>query len=371
MRADSTSDSDSDSISCDESVVDELDDDHKSSLNALESSVVSTSTEIGEIKQSVQRLRAQRTRVEQLSQRNEELERQLDRQKAENETLQREVFTLRGAEQENVVYLQSVKLLKERSHELEDACTAKKLELRSATKKLSSVEHECDRLREEIQNSQQDHVDEVKVLRDKQKKLLQRIMQLEQSHEAQSDDQKRIEHHWKQKMKSIARSNSHLIDSLHIQLEQSLKETTKLKTEVHELETQAQNLVATTVRQTTIIEECDRVLSETKTQQQQTQCNYEEQLQLLSELSSKAQRLEAKVTSLQQSKGAETVELEREVLLLKSKLAEHQGQLKAGEEALKRKDKEIEVIQRTYVTRDKNRLSLDEVLWSALHPFGG
>ncbi|KAG7375943.1 hypothetical protein PHYPSEUDO_014793 [Phytophthora pseudosyringae] len=330
------------------------------SKHLLGSSTISNSTELGEIQQSVQRLRAQRTHVERLSQRNDEFERQLAEQKAENETLQREVFTLRGAEQENVAYLQSVKLLERRSRALEEACNAKKLELRTTTQKLSCVEQERDQLRREMQNARQDHEDEVKVLRVKQKKLFERIEQLEQSHGTQTDDRKRMELHWKQKIQAAARANFQTVDSLKQQLEQNCNKTRKFEAEVRGLEDQVQNLLATTVRQTTVIEECDRVLSETKAQQQQTQRNYEEQLQLSCELSAKTQRLDVKLASLKQSKGLEAGELEKKVMLLENKLAKRKAQLKVANEALRNKDKEIEVIQRAYVTRDDNRLHLDE-----------
>ncbi|POM80100.1 Hypothetical protein PHPALM_2104 [Phytophthora palmivora] len=166
-------------------------------------------------------------------------------------------------------------------------------------------------------------------------------------------------------MKAIARTNSQTIDSLQQKLEQSFKETSTLETETHELEEQVQNLLATTVRQTTVIEECDRVLSETKAKQQQTRRNYEEQLQLTSQLNAKIQRLEVKVVSMKQSKESETVELERKVSLLENTLAEHQSQLLAAEEALQSKNKEIDVMQRAYITRDNNRHNVDEVSHSS------
>ncbi|KAG3074079.1 hypothetical protein PI125_g22105 [Phytophthora idaei] len=331
------------------------------SKGLLGSSSISNSTELGEIQQSEQRLRAQRTHVERVTQRNEELELQLAEQKAENETLQREVFTLRGAEQENVAYLQSVKLLEQRARELEETCNAKKLELTTTTKKLNCAEQERDELCEKIHNIRQDYEDEVKVLRDKNKKLLQLIEQLKQSHGAQTEERTRMEHHWKQKMKAAARANSQTIDSLQQQLEISCKKSSKLETEVHELEKQVQKLLATTVRQTTITEECDRMLAETEERHQQTQCSYEEQLQFSCELNAKNQRLELQVAALKQSKSLETIELEKKVLLLENELGEQKDRAKAAKEALRSKDREIEVIQRAYVARDDNRLHLDEV----------
>ncbi|KAG4226590.1 hypothetical protein PC116_g25006 [Phytophthora cactorum] len=331
------------------------------SKGLLGSSSISNSTELGEIQQSVQRLRAQRTHVECLTQRNDELELQLAEQKAENETLQREVFTLRGAEQENVAYLQSVKLLEQRARELEETCNAKKLELKTTTKKLNCAEQERDELCEKIHNIRQDYEDEVKVLRDKNKKLSQLIEQLKQSHGAQTEERTQMEHHWKQKMKAAARANSQTIDSLQQQLEISCKKSSKLETEVHELEKQVQKLLATTVRQTTIIEECDRMLAEIEERHQQTQCSYEEQLQFYCELNAKNQRLELQVAALKQSKSLETIELEKTVLLLENELGEQKDRAKAAKEALRSKDKEIEVIQRAYVARDDNRLHLDEV----------
>ncbi|KAG6951392.1 hypothetical protein JG688_00013754 [Phytophthora aleatoria] len=331
------------------------------SKGLLGSSSISNSTELGEIQQSEQRLRAQRTHVERVTQRNEELELQLAEQKAENETLQREVFTLRGAEQENVAYLQSVKLLEQRARELEKTCNAKKLELKTTTKKLNCAEQERDEVCEKIHNIRQDYEDEVKVLRDKNKKLLQLIEQLKQSHGAQTEERTRMEHHWKQKMKAAARANSQTIDSLQQQLEISCKKSSKLETEVHELEKQVQKLLATTVRQTTIIEECDRMMAETEERHQQTQCSYEEQLQFSCELNAKNQRLELQVAALKQSKSLETIELEKKVLLLENELGEQKDRAKAAKEALRSKDREIEVIQRAYVARDDNRLHLDEV----------
>ncbi|KAI9987835.1 hypothetical protein PInf_023879 [Phytophthora infestans] len=331
------------------------------SKNLLGSSFRSSSTEFNEIQQSVQRLRAQRTHVERISQRNEELERQLAEQKAENETLRREVFTLRGADQENVTYLQSVKLLEQRARELEESCHEKKLDLRTTTKRLNYVEQERDELCEKIKTIRQDYEDEVKVLRDKKKKLMQLIEQLKQSHDAQTDENKRTEHHWKQKMKATARANSETIDSLQQQLEASCKQTSKLEAELHDLNKQVQKLLATTVRQTTIIEECDRMLSEAEVQHQQTHASYEEQLQCSSELNGKNERLELQLASLKQSKSMETIELEKRVLLLENQLVEHKDRLKIAEEALQNKDKEIGVVQRAYATRDDNRLHLDEV----------
>ncbi|ETL92152.1 hypothetical protein L917_09475 [Phytophthora nicotianae] len=331
------------------------------SKGQLGSSSLSNSTELNEIKQSVERLRAQRTHVERLSQRNEDLERQLVEQKAENETMQREVFTLRGAEQENVAYLQSVKLLEQRAHELEETCTAKKIELRTVTKKLNCAEQERDELSQKIQDIRHDYGDEIKALRDKNKKLLQLVEQLKQSNEAQTDEHKRMEQHWKQKMKAATRANSETIDSLQQELEVSCQKSSKLEVEVYELDKQVQKLLATTVRQTTIIEECDRMLFEAEAQQQQTRTSYEMQLQLSSELNTKNERLELQVASLNQSKNLETIELEKKVSLLERELGEYKDRSKTAEEALRKKDKEIEVIQRACVTRDENRLHLDEI----------
>ncbi|GMF35803.1 unnamed protein product [Phytophthora lilii] len=328
----------------------------------LESSTVSSSSGLGEIQQSVRRLRAQRTHVERLTQRNEELEHQLAEQKAENETLQREVFTLRGTEAENVAYLQSVKMLEQRARGLEESYNAKKVELKTLTEKLGCVERERDQLQHEVQTARQDYEEYTRALRNKQKKLLQRIDHLEHSHGVRTDEQKRLECHWKHKMKTAARASLQIVDTLQQQLETSTSKIDKLNTEVHELENQVQTLLATTVRQTTVIEECDRVLSETKAQQHRTQQMYEEQLQLFSEVSAKTQRLEVQIASLKQSKGSEIIELENKVVQLESKLFRRKDQARLVKEALREKEKEIETMQRAYVTRDSNHLHLDKVV---------
>lgn len=313
----------------------------------LESSTVSTSTGLGKIQQSIQRLRSQRTLVERLSNQNDELERQLVQQKAENESLQREVFTLQGMEQENTACLQNINLLQQRTCDLEEACKEKTMELKTVLEKLSCVEQERDQLRQKVENARKEHQEHATTLKGKEKRLLQRIEQLERVHEAQSDGQKCMEHHWKQKMKNAARANSQTIDALQQQLEQSYSKTKKLEVEVQELQEQVQNLLATTVRQTTVIEECDRVLSETKAQQQRAERKYEEQLQISCELSAKSERLEVQVASL-------PVELEKEVASLKSKLTEYT-------DALQDKDQELEGIQHANIAKEEECLHLGEV----------
>ncbi|KAG1704043.1 hypothetical protein DVH05_006056 [Phytophthora capsici] len=219
--------------------------------------------------------------------------------------------------------------------------------------RLNCVEQERDQLREEIRNYQQDHRDEMKILREKHKKL---VKQLDKAHETHTDEHKRLESHWKLKMKAAASANSETIDSLQRQLDISC---TKSEKDVHELEDQVKELLATTVRQTTVIEEFDRVLSETKAQLEQTQRSYEEQRQLSYELSSKCQRLELHVAKLKQSKCLETVELEKKVLLLETKLTKREDQVRDVTEALRSKEKEIEAI---HFSQDDSRGQLDELI---------
>ncbi|KAE8915207.1 hypothetical protein PF005_g20126 [Phytophthora fragariae] len=313
----------------------------------LNSSTVSTSTGLSKIQQSIQRLRSQRTLVERLSDHNDELERQLVQQKAEKDSLQQEVFTLRGMEQENTAYPQNINLLQQRTCDLEEACKEKTMQLKTVLEKLSCVEQERDQLRQKVENARKEHQEHATTLKGKEKRLLQRIEQLERVHEAQSDGQKCMEHHWKQKMINAARANSQTIDALQQQLEQSCSKTKKLEAEVQELQEQVQNLLATTVRQTTVIEECDRVLSETKAQQQRAERKYEEQLQISCELSAKSERLEVQVDSL-------PVELEKEVASLKSELTKYK-------DALRDKDKELESIQHAYIAKEDECLHVGEV----------
>ncbi|KAE8983161.1 hypothetical protein PR001_g23524 [Phytophthora rubi] len=221
------------------------------------------------------------------------------------------------------------------------------MQLKTVLEKLSCVEQERDQLRQKVENARKEHQEHATTLKGKEKRLLQRIEQLERVHEAQSDGQKCMEHHWKQKMINAARANSQTIDALQQQLEQSCSKTKKLEAEVQELQEQVQNLLATTVRQTTVIEECDRVLSETKAQQQRAERKYEEQLQISCELSAKSERLEVQVDSL-------PVELEKEVASLKSELTKYK-------DALRDKDKELESIQHAYIAKEDECLHVGEV----------
>ncbi|GMF34234.1 unnamed protein product [Phytophthora fragariaefolia] len=330
-----------------------MEDSSNSAAESLVSSIVS-STELGETQQSVQRLRAQQTLVERLSEQSDEFERQLVQHKAGNETLQREVFTLRETEQENIAYHQRVKLLEERNRDLEEEYTAKTVELTTVLKKVSCLEQERDNLHHEAQRAGQEHHEYSKAFKGKQRRLLKRIEQLERSHGAQSEIQKRMESHWKQKMRKAAQANSQTVDILQQRLAESNSKTKKLETEVQEQEDHVQKLLATTVRQTSIIEECDRLLSETKAQHTQAHSKYEEQLQLTCELSAKIQRLEAQVASMQLFKGTETVELEKEATILANKLAR-------ANEALREKNKEFEDLQRAFVSQEDNCVHLEKV----------
>ncbi|KAF4319594.1 hypothetical protein BBO99_00006208 [Phytophthora kernoviae] len=144
-------------------------------------------------------------------------------------------------------------------------------------------------------------------------------------------------------------------------LEQSCKETKKLEGDMREAEEQVQNLLATTVRQTTVIEECDRVISEARAQQQVAQHNYEEQLQLNEALSSKIQRLEAKIASLKLSNESGAVELEKKVKILESKLVKQNNQLQDAQMVLQEKQKEMETMQLEFLYQDRGRLRSNEV----------
>ncbi|RLN62312.1 hypothetical protein BBJ28_00025117 [Nothophytophthora sp. Chile5] len=330
------------------------------SKEPLEASTSSSSTELGEIQQSVQRLRAQRTHVERLRQHNEHLERQVAHQKAENETLQCEIRMLRGAEQENVSYLQSVKLLEQRARGLEETCSAKKIELKAVVEKLNAVEQERDQLLQAVVNAREDHEEDVRAFEDRQMKKQQRMEQLEQACTTHAEAQKRLERHWKQKLKVASRLHSQTIDSLQHQLAQSLQESSKLENDAHELEEQVQKLLATTVRQTTVIEECDRVVSGSKAQQQQAQCSYEDQLKLNGELSAKMQRLETQVASLKLSSGSELGRWEKKVTLLEKKLTKRKGQLERIQAVARDKQSEIDTAQREHLTRDRSHSRLNE-----------
>ncbi|RLN72741.1 hypothetical protein BBJ28_00024726 [Nothophytophthora sp. Chile5] len=331
------------------------------SKEPLEASTASSSTELGEIQQSVQRLRAQRTHVERLRQHNEQLERQVAHQKAENETLQCEIRMLRGAEQENVSYLQSVKLLEQRARGLEEACSARKIDLKAAVEKLHAVEQERDQLLQVVVNAREDHEEDVRAFEDRHVKQQQRMEQLDQACATHAEAQKRLERHWKQKLKAATCLHSQTIDSLQHQLAQSLHESSKLENDAHELEEQVQKLLATTVRQTTVIEDCDRVISESKAQQQQAQCSYEDQLRLNGELSAKLQRLETQVASLKLSSGSELGQWEKKVMLLERKLTKRKDQLERTQAVLRDKQSEIDTTQREHISRDCSHSRLDEV----------
>lgn len=320
-----------------------------------------SSVELNEIQQSVQRLRAQRAHVEQLRYHNERLERLANEQQRENEELRAELESLRGVKQENVGLLQSFKLLEERLRSLEHSCHEKRQELKAAHDKVTSVEMHCSHLEAEMQSMELEREQRVQALKTKQITLVDRIRQLERDQDAFVDKQQHLEQHWRDKVQHARQETLLEQQDCRVELEQARTENKKLASEIAQLDTQVQTLLATTVRQTTMIEDCDRVLSEAKAQQKTTKASYHDQLELNGRLKEQIQQLEAQLSAAQIGGESDRVSFEKRVFELESKLTKRKDRVEILQIALHERDKQLQVLQREAAAQHCNWEHVEEV----------
>lgn len=299
--------------------------------------------------------------MEQLRQHNERLELLVGEQTKENEGLRRELGSLRGVERENVGLLQSFKLLEERLRSLEEICHEKRHELKAMHEKVTTVETQRDHLQLQIEEIKRDHQERVDAFKAKQFNLVDRIKQLERDQDTFQDEQRRMEDHWKEKVQNARHGMLLEQQDCRQELERSRKENKRLGSEIAGLQAQVQKLLATTVRQTTMIEDCDRVLSDARNQQKTAKASYHDQLQLNGQLNEQIQRLEAQVAAFQNSSESEKTLSEKRIFELESKLTKRKDRIKMMQVTLHEKEKQMQASQRESALRDRNSSHVDEV----------
>lgn len=324
-------------------------------------SLADSSAELGEIQQSVQRLRAQRAHVEQLRDENDRLEHLASDQRRENEGLRAELESLGGIEQENVGLLQSFKLLEERLRSLEHAGREKRQELKAAHDKVASAETQCSHLEAAMQTLVLEHEQRVDALTSKQTTLVDRIRQLEYDQDTFVDQQQRLEQHWRDKVQRARQETLLEQQDYRLELEQARKENVTLAAELAQLDSQVQTLLATTVRQTTLIEDCDRALSEAKAQQRTAKASYHDQLELNGRLQEQLRRLETQLSALQLASESEKTTSEKRVFELESKLSKRKDRLEVTRVALHERDKQLQALQRDVAAQHRSAEDIEEV----------
>lgn len=338
----------------------------KSKLTRRRAALDDSTSELSEIKQSVERLRAQRAHVEQLREHNEELELLASEQAREVEQLRAELASLRGVEQENVGLLQSFKLLEERLRSLEDVCRATRHELKGANERAAAADAQRSHVEATMRELEREHEQRVAALKSKQTTLVDRIRQLERDHDAIVDAQQQLEQQWRAKVQQARHDAVADHHETQRELEVSRKETKTLQTEVAALETQVQSLLTTTVRQTSMIEDCDRVLSETKTQQKSAKASYHDQLALNGRLHEQIQQLEAQLSTHDVERESARANFERQVRELESKLRKRKDRIEILQVAIHERDKQLETLERETATRSESVEHLEEVRAGAL-----
>lgn len=143
-------------------------------------------------------------------------------------------------------------------------------------------------------------------------------------------------------------------------MEQLVEERHKLRSSVTELEEQVQKLLATTVRQTTIIEDCDRALSEAKRQHASALDGCDDQRRVVAELSTHVKQLETQLATAERSLNDEKLRGEKIVFETESKLAKRRDKIEMLRETLKQRDQQLHDAQREQLMRDRNRYHSDE-----------
>lgn len=317
-----------------------------------------STSELREIQQSVQRLRSQRTHVEHLRQENERLETMTLAQKSEIERLRYDLSSMRGVEQENVGLLQSFKLLEERLQALEQTCHDQRYEIKALREKKAAAEQERERVRSALEELHQEQDEQSKAYQAKQNTLFDRIKHLERETSKYKDIQGRFDAEWNDRLHASQAQNEAKHQQELNRLEQEKRQALQ---SVSSLERQVQTLLATTVRQTTMIEECDRALSETRSNQSQAKSSYQEQLQRNEQLQERIQRLETQLATVQSTATNDREYWEKTKMEFESKLAKRKDRIDVLLVALQQKEKELDATKLDYQMHDRNRVNSEEV----------
>lgn len=321
----------------------------------------SQTNDLQHIKDSVERLRAQRTHVEQLRRHTERLEATLAERARENDKLRLQVASLVGVEQENKGLLKSFQLLEERIRTLESTCTERKEDVRVANERAAAVERDRDRLQLQL--------DELTVDRDHLKKQLaatqatidQRVEQAVKSHEKALDKSRRLQSQWQAKVKDLQQSHTQVEHKFQDELGLLRQENHKLVRKTSALETQVQQLLATTVRQTTMIEDCDCALSESRQQHATAVSSHREQVELNAKLKERLAQAEAKLNACEQEFIVDKHTLEKKHIEMEICLQKRKDKCDLYSVALQEKENLVEKLQNELLVRDRTREHVDEV----------
>lgn len=317
-----------------------------------------STSELREIQQSVQRLRSQRTHVEHLRQDNERLETMALAQKSEMERLRYDLSSLRGVEQENVGLLQSFKLLEERLQALEQTCHDQRYEIKTLREKKATAEQERERVRNALEELHHEQEEQSKAYQVKQNTLFDRIKHLEREISKYKDIQSRFDGEWNERLQAAQAQH----EAKHqLELNRMEQEKRQAFQTVSSLERQVQTLLATTVRQTTMIEECDRALSETRSNQSQAKNGYQEQMQRNEQLQERIQRLETQLATVHGTATSDREHWEKTKMELESKLAKRKDRIDVLLVALQQKEKELDATKLEYQLHDRTRVNSEEV----------
>ncbi|KAF1334320.1 Glyceraldehyde-3-phosphate dehydrogenase, type i, partial [Globisporangium splendens] len=253
----------------------------------------------------------------------------------ENESLRRELGSLRGVERENVSLLQSFRLLEERLRNLDEIRHEKRQELKAMHEKVSAVEAQRDHLHMQIEEIKREHQDRADAFKSKQFDMIDRIKSwnatasLSRTNNGAWKTTGRNKRTKRAKICSLSSRNADRSWSLHARRTNDW--------------------------------DCDRVLSNTKKQQQSSKASYHDQLQFNGQLKEQVQRLESQAAAFQYSLESEKSHYEESIFELEAKLTKRKNRIEMTQVALHEKDKQIDASQRENALRDRNSAHIDEL----------
>jgi chromosome segregation ATPase len=295
--------------------------------------------------------------VEQLGGENQRLKAQLAQQESHNERLRDELARVQSLAQENLGLLQTVKLLEERTRTLEGLCHDKRSELRKASEQLAGADQERQQLLLTLEGVEQDHAEAVRAHEAEQSRLRERLAQLER----RAGGQHARDREWGNKLQAAEARLAAVQQENETELEQLRQDKRRLRDAGEELEHQVQSLLATTVRQTAVIEDCDRALGEARRQHASAAEGCEDQRRVVAELNAHVHKLEARAAALKRDWDDDKLRHEKVVMELESKLTKRRDKLEALRGVLQDRDLQLQDMQRDQVLRDRSRFHSDEV----------
>ncbi|KDO30134.1 hypothetical protein SPRG_05326 [Saprolegnia parasitica CBS 223.65] len=320
--------------------------------------------ELTEIQQSVERLKKQRLQVEHIRHENERLEIELMRERGENRVLRQEMDRFKVVEADLEKQTGKLTSLEAKYDRLESAYREKRSALADAQEKRVALEKRWSQATDNLQRMVDETTKtyEAKVIAleddvmDREAKVQQQQEDMDEMRCMHESAQMKLE----KKIERLENANMELEKKYLAQIDGLEAATAKLEAEKTELDQKVASLVATTARQTAMIQECDRVICESEERMNDFMKRKNAQIKTQTDLEAKNHALEQKLKVLEIETKHELDALHNTNEVLQKQLDEKASHIADLESSIAENERLATSNQREMVVRERHRFHLDE-----------